>query len=322
MSGEAVLLLLSAGRRVGLLRCFRRAAEDLGVRLRVVACDLDPEFSAACRVADAFRRLPPCDDPAYADAVFEVARSEGATLIVPTIDPELSPLADAAPRFRGIGAHLNLGDSESVAIARDKALTMRRLAACGAPTPWTATLAAVRATPDAAPWPLLIKPAGGSSGRGVRIVSTPTDLPAEETEPLIAQARLQGPEYTVNMFIDAAGALRAAIPHRRIRVRAGEVEKGRTERRPDLAECARRVAAALPGARGALCFQAIDDARSGLAVFEVNARFGGGYPLADRAGGGFARGLLEEALGRPARVNDSWREGVTMLRYDAEVFLE
>lgn len=321
MTGGATLLLLSAGRRAGLLECFRAAAEELGLRLRVVACDLEPDLSAACRLADEAHRLPRCDDPGYADAVLDIAERAGATLVVPTIDPELPPLAEAAPRFAAMGVRLHVSDVDTVATARDKAATMRRLAAAGIPTPWTAELDAVRAKPASAPWPLLLKPAGGSAGRGVSVVVDPSGLPATDAEPMIAQARLEGPEYTVNMFVDAQGRVRAAIPHRRIRVRAGEVEKGRTERRDDLAEFAHMIAAALPGARGALCFQAIDDRRTGPGVFEINARFGGGYPLADRAGGRFARWLLEEALGLPSTARDDWRADVTMLRYDAAVFV-
>ena len=53
----------------------------------------------------------------------------------------------------------------------------------------------------------------------------------------------------------------------------------------------------------------------------VNARFGGGYPLAHHAGARFADWLLDEIDGRPCRAHDGWREGVTMLRYDDAVFL-
>src|SRR3546814_7654179 len=59
------------------------------------------------------------------------------------------------------------------------------------------------------------------------------------------------------MFFDRSGGLRAAIPHERVQVRAGEVEKGITRRVPRLEALARRIAAILPGPSGALCFQAI-----------------------------------------------------------------
>lgn len=312
------ILFLSAGRRVGLVGCFRQASHALGVSLRVLACDLDPELSAACHIADAAFSAPPCDDPGYAESVLEIVRREGVRLVVPTIDPELLPLVEAAPRFAALKARLHLSERPVIVAARNKATMMDLLGEAGVPVPWTAPLDAIRESRDLV-WPLFLKPSGGSSSRGIRIGYGPADLSAAE-EPMIAQELLRGPEYTVNLFVDAAGTFKAAIPHRRLRVRAGEVEKGRTEWRPDLAAIAGQVARALPGARGALCFQLIDDERRGPRVFEVNARFGGGYPLADQAGGHFARWLLEETLGLPSTAGDTWRSGVTMLRYDAAVF--
>jgi carbamoyl-phosphate synthase large subunit len=131
---------------------------------------------------------------------------------------------------------------------------------------------------------------------------------------------LLGYEYTVNVYISADGTLTAAIPHLRIGVRAGEVEKGRTIRNPRFREIAEQVVRALPEPRGVMCFQLIDDKRRGPCVFEVNARFGGGYPLADHAGGRFAESLIAERLGRPACASDDWRPGVEMIRYDAAVY--
>ncbi|NDD70965.1 transcriptional regulator, partial [bacterium] len=56
--------------------------------------------------------------------------------------------------------------------------------------------------------------------------------------------------------------------------------------------------------------------------FEINARFGGGYPLADQAGAKFAQWILEELANLPSSANNEWREGVLMLRYDATVFTD
>jgi carbamoyl-phosphate synthase large subunit len=64
------------------------------------------------------------------------------------------------------------------------------------------------------------------------------------------------------------------------------------------------------------------DSHGSAYVHEINARFGGGYPLADHAGASFARWLLEEATegGRTVSAADDWREGVVMIRYDEAVY--
>ena len=124
----------------------------------------------------------------------------------------------------------------------------------------------------------------------------------------------------MNVFFDRAGRLRSAVPHLRLETRAGEVSKGRTERVPLLLDLAAQLGAVLPAAEGPLCFQSIVGADGAGMIFEINARFGGGFPLAHRAGARFSRWLLEETAGLPVTSGDDWQDGLTMLRYDAAVF--
>ena len=320
---ELRMLITSAGRRVELLQCFRAAASDLGVELTIFGCDLDPQLSAACRLANQAWAVPRADDPDYVDEVLAICRREGVSLLVPTIDPELVPLSEAEPRFAGIGVELAIGSASLVGMARDKLETARFLAAHDIPSPRTAPLDRAAAVSQDWAFPLIVKPRHGSASRGVRAVADAAELHAIlEAEPLIMQERLKGVEYTVNMFFDRSGTLQCAVPHERLQVRAGEVEKGRTRRMPMLEEMAIRIAEALPGPRGAMCFQAMVDEEERAAVFEINARFGGGYPLAHRAGATMTRWLLEERLGLPLTAGNNWRENVAMLRYDAAVFLD
>ncbi len=315
------MLLSSAGRRVELLEAFRQSARELGIALTVLASDLAPEWSAACQRADRSFAVPRADDPGFVPTMLEICRANQIALLVPTIDTELVALSRAAGDFAAIGTRVAVSEPGFVAIARDKLATAQALAAAGLPTVRTDQLDAVRANPDEWPWPLLIKPRHGSAGRLISVLQSPADLPEHEPEPLIAQLLLQGPEYTINMFFDRNGKAHCVIPHRRVQVRAGEVEKGITERHDELCRIGWRIAEALSGIRGVICFQVILDP-AGPAIFEINARFGGGYPLAHAAGATFARWLLEESAGLPLSANDAWREGITMLRYDAAVFAQ
>ena len=83
------------------------------------------------------------------------------------------------------------------------------------------------------------------------------------------------------------------------------------------------MCAALPGPFGALTIQAfVDDATGELAIIELNARFGGGFPLSREAGADFPRWILEDLFGLPSTATaDEWRDGLVMLRYDAAVFV-
>jgi carbamoyl-phosphate synthase large subunit len=321
VKSACTVLISSAGRRVELMRCFRASAAHLGVDLRVIAVDVDPAMSAACHTADLAIRVPRCDRAEFIEELLGICLRHGVDLIVPTIDPELEPLSMHAARFREAGVDLAVAAPEVVRLARDKLRTAHFLRSRGVPAPRSGRLDEVIAEPNAWPWPLMVKPRSGSSSVGIRILATAAEL-AEfgEGSEYLAQELLRGEEYTVNLFFDRAGRLVCAIPHLRCEVRAGEVAKGITRRHPELEAIAWRLGEALPGARAALCFQAIVDEAGRAAVFELNARFGGGYPLAHHAGARFAQWLLEDATGRPSSAQNQWQDGVVMLRYDQAVF--
>ncbi|WP_159587174.1 ATP-grasp domain-containing protein [Chelativorans xinjiangense] len=314
------ILVSSAGRRVELIECFRRSAAALGIELDVLACDREPQLSAACQAADRAFAVPKCGDLGFVDAMLDIVRESGVQLVVPTIDPELAPLAAAAERFTALGARVHVSPPCVIEVVRDKLKTAQVMEEAGVPVPWTMPLEAAHASAYPIIWPMFLKPLGGSASRNIKVATCSADLPETPDEPMILQELLIGPEYTINMFLDRQGVLRNVVAHRRLRVRAGEVEKGQTERDPVFRRLAEGVARALPLARGVLCFQVIVDKRGGPCVFDINARFGGGYPLVHYAGAEYTRWLLEEVAGLPSTAHDDWRADALMLRYDAAIF--
>jgi carbamoyl-phosphate synthase large subunit len=313
------------------MECFRSAAATLGIPLRVVAVDVAPELSAACSAADRALCVPRCTDASFVTTVADIVCDEEVQVVVPTIDTELPAYAEGRVLLREAGTWVSVPSPSVVAMARDKLLTAERLGAAGIPVPSTETLARALAHPELFPGGVIVKRRRGSASIGMRTLRSICELEREATaesddgDELIVQEYLPGPEYTVNLFFDRKGSLRSVVPHRRLEVRAGEVSKARTVRDPRLIDQAVRLAAVLDGAVGSLCYQAIDvDPDEEPRVIEVNARFGGGYPVTHRAGAPFARWILEEALGREPSVAGltEWREGVMMLRYDTAVFSE
>jgi len=316
------ILISSAGRRVELIRCFQTDAKNLGLNLRVLATDVEPEMSSACQAADRCYGVPHCTSPEFAPRLLEICNRESVGLVVPTIDPELSVLADQQEQFKAFGTRLLVSEPPVVCVARDKFATATFLHENGLLAPRTGLLDEVLTHPEGWPWPLILKPINGSGSAGVIVVQNLAEArqAGQKREDYIAQELLSGPEFTVNLFFDQAGQLRCAVPHQRQEVRAGEVSKGVVRREPLLADLAWRLGSVLKGARGPLCFQAILPAYREPVAFEINARFGGGYPLAHQAGATFTRWLLEETAGLPSSAGDQWQQGLTMLRYDAAIF--
>jgi carbamoyl-phosphate synthase large subunit len=317
------VLISSAGRRVALMNLFRSALRDLRVGGAVAATDITP-LAAAWQAADRQWIVPRCDAPEYVPYLLDLCERERIGLIVPTIDTELPVLAASRSRFAAIGTAVLVSSPEAVRIAADKRETNRWLSSNEFPTVRQTTVAGALADPDLWRFPLIAKPWNGSASIGLRRLDGRAALDAlSGDDAYVIETVAAGQEHTVDVMVDSRGRAVCAVPRRRLEVRAGEVSKGVTVRNAAMQRLATRVAEALPGAFGALNIQMFADEEGRLSIVEINARFGGGFPLSARAGANFPRWILEDALGLPSTASaDTWIDGLTMLRYDAEVFVE
>jgi carbamoyl-phosphate synthase large subunit len=318
---EFPILVSSAGRRVELISLLREDATRLGLQPRIVATDINPMLAPACLAADVSYVVPPTRDKSFIASLGDICQKERVRLLIPTSDLELQPLA----RDRAVLAErhvlLNISNLASLAVAQDKAKTARVLCEAGIVVPKTASIREVIAEPSSWKWPVIVKPTSGSSSIGVAQVGSVSELEILEKQraDLLVQEFIRGPEFTVNVFVDDAGRCRSIVPHFRREIRSGEVSKAITVKSAVLADVARKIVKAIPGFFGAICFQAIVGA-DGPAVLEINARFGGGFPITHRAGARFTQWLIELASGLPSSISDEWKDGVWMLRYDSAIY--
>lgn len=322
--GDVNLLFSSAGRRVELIQCFRKAAELLNLEATVIAIDMEPAWSPACAIADYAYKVPACTKPDFIGEVGAICNRHQVDLVIPTIDTELLVYAESKGALAQYGAETLVSSPSFVRIARDKEATARVLATHGVPTPATWSVRRILDGSCEADFPLLAKPKGGSCSKGIVVARSLEDLASlgGDRDSYVAQEYCTGREFTVNCFYDRNGKCRASVPHFRKLVRDGEVCFAQTERVEGFTIIARRFSEIFEGLWGCLCFQGFMADNRDLKVFEINARFGGGYPICDYAGGAFARWILEDLSGRAPDYRDDWREGVRMLRYDAAIFTE
>ena len=100
------------------------------------------------------------------------------------------------------------------------------------------------------------------------------------------------------------------------------MSEARTVKHRGLMELTKAIVEALPEGYGVFNIQGFVSETGEIRIIEINARFGGGYPLAYAAGADFPRWLLQDALELPVDAAfDSWQEDLTMLRYDEAVFV-
>ncbi len=317
------VLISSVGRRSQLLDCFREAFDELGIQARLIGIDADPEHSPAAHKVDACFRVPRCTDPEFIPAVSRLCREQQVNLVVPTIDTELPAYAEHRQEFLAAGTTVAVSGPETVRIARDKSETHRWLVQHGFPTVRQDTPEGVIARPDQWQFPLILKPVNGSASLGVHKVSSLPVLRAltEGTRGMIVEEHAKGQEHTVNVLVDGGRCLCAA-PHYRMEARGGEVSKGITRKNEHVMALAKDIAETLPGAYGALNIQCFVSDDGTVQVTEINARFGGGFPLANHAGAKFPRWMIEPLIDRQTTAAfAAWTDSVLMLRYDSAVFV-
>lgn len=321
------VLFLAAGRRVSLVRQFKAALAELGGASgpagRVVTEDA-VRSAPAHVVSDDQAALPRCTVPGYVDQLLDLCRSRQIALVVPLIDTVLPVLAPHRSAFAEAGTTLLVSSPETIAIGHHKGRTGDFLRTHGFATPRILTepeIAGLRP----GDFPLFVKPPMGSSSIGAEKVTNPADLAhlrARDPDLLVMEF-VDGAEYTVDVYVDLTGTPRCAVPRRRLETRAGEVSKGLTVRDDAIIARALAVAAALPGAIGCLTLQCFKRADGSVCFIEMNARFGGGYPLAWHAGANYPKWLLQEVRAeRPDYLDGiAWRDNLAMLRYDDELIV-
>jgi carbamoyl-phosphate synthase large subunit len=318
------VLISSAGRRVSLLRTFREAFEAMGVPGRVIACDLS-ELTSAMRVADDRFTVPRCDDPEFGPTMVELCAAEGVDLVVPTIDTELPVWANLREPLARSGTAVAVSSRATIDVAADKSLTNAHCRSAGIYVARQATPSVVSEARSQWRLPLVVKPQRGSASIGLHIVHTWAEFDwvtrDEAGQDLVVEEFLPGVEHTVDLFVDRRGEVHCPVVRRRLEVRAGEVSKARVVRDDDLASLAAKVVETLPGAYGPLNVQIMADGPD-AGIVEINARFGGGYPLTWRAGGRYSEWLIREvAFGEKPPAGRPVEHGLTMLRWDEEVLL-
>ncbi len=317
------ILVSSAGRRGELVQILRDASRATPSPRRVYTADMST-LSSAGLLGEGHHLVPRASDPGFIPAIMQLCADRDIGHIIPTIDPELPVYAEARAELAQAGTHVWCSGPETVAIARDKRLTHQFLSANDLPHVTQLDLASAISAADLA-FPLIAKPARGSASVGLQRVESRSALESLDSSlDYVVETIAPGVEHTVDVLVDSAGSCRAAVTRRRLEVRAGEVSKGVALRHAASEQTARSVVEALPDAFGVLnvqMFHSEEHARP--LVIEINARFGGGYPLAHRSGLNAPRWLLDHLEGQASDEDLlRWDAGTVMLRFDQGVYAD
>jgi carbamoyl-phosphate synthase large subunit len=288
--------------------------------LRLIAADMDPWASGLYLVRPENRTLLPAGDaPDFAEAVLDRCLAMDASIVIPTVDAELGPLAEVRDSLAVAGIELLLAPDEALRLTLDKFALIERCADV-VRVPRTELF---DGAVDAGSWacPVIIKPREGSGSRDISLVRSARALAAmHRSAAFIIQEFLPGQEYSIDVLADGDGHVISAVPRVREKVDSGVSVAGRTIHDRELEGFGVAVAEAV-GLTYIANVQCRRDTCGRPALLEVNPRAPGALPLTVASGVDMPRLALDALRGRPVPSHLGFRD-VAMVRFLEERFIE
>lgn len=314
------ILITSAGQRVALVRGFQETLKRFFPGGKVYTTDMNPKLAPAAYVSDGCFEVPRCTSEDYIESLLTICLGKGIGLIVPTIDTELAILSANKEIFAKQGITVSVSDYDFVMMCRDKRNTGEFFEKHGIRVPKPID----KYHPS---FPMFAKPYDGSLSTNLHYIKNADEL----TEEILSDPKLLFmeyidkevyKEYTVDMYYGRDNKVKCIVPRERIKIRAGEINKGLTEKEPLTQYLLDRLRT-IEGCIGCICIQLFLNPQTGDVVgIEINPRFGGGYPQTYAAGGNYPEYLIREyLLGETIDYFDSWKDHQLMLRYDDAVYV-
>ena len=313
------ILILSAGRRVELVNCFKEAAKKLNIVSNIVTADIS-ETAPAIYFGDKNYIIPRIGEENYISSIIDICNREEIRLVVPTIDTELEILANNKEFIEGNSkAKVLVSNKEVIKICRNKINTSHFFETNGFGTPKNISENDIKE--GRYRFPLFIKPLDGSSSINTFRVNNRLQLDffIKYVENPMIQELIEGREYTIDAFIDFEGNPITIVPRERIATRSGEISKGRIVKDREIIEEVREVINVLKPI-GHITLQCMKT-RDGIKFIEINPRFGGGAPMSIKAGADSPMNLYKLLMGEKLSYNEDYEDNMMALRFDDSIFI-
>lgn len=317
---EYNILILSAGRRVELIKCFQKAGLELGIKSIIVAGDCS-DMAPAIYFANKRYKLPQIQNPDYIPIIIEICNKENIDLIIPTIDTDLLLLSTQKQYIElKTNAIVLVSSPEVIKTCRDKIRTHRFLKDCKFNMPRLYTDAEIERR--AFEYPLFIKPRSGSSSINACKVNNEKELSMYlgiVNDPIVEDF-IEGQEYTVDIFLDFEGSVITIVPRLRLATRDGEISKGKIIKDRIIINEIKKLMKQLKPI-GHITVQLMKTDK-GIEYIEINPRFGGGAPMSIQSGADSCKNLYRLLMGQKLTYNEDYIENITFLRFDNSICLD
>jgi carbamoyl-phosphate synthase large subunit len=234
-------------------------------------------LSAACQVADCAFQIPLVEDENYISILLDICLKKEIKLVIPTIDTELLILAKHSKMLNSHGIMVIVSSETFIEVCRNKRDTHLFF------KKHNIRVAREYSKLDYS-LPLFIKPLHGSRSMDTYIIEYEEELTSYhfKNPNLMFLEYLdhnQFEEFTCDLYYGKQHHLKCVVPRKRLEVRDGEVSKGLTVKN-ELVPYITSHLDYIVGAVGCLTTQFFKHKLDGsIYGIEINARFGGGFPL-------------------------------------------
>jgi len=314
------ILITSAGRRVNLIKFFKEALQNLNLDGEVYAINNDPN-SASLYEADKARTVPKVTADNYLDILLELCEENEIDIVLSLIDPELPELAENREKFTERGIEVIVSDSEAIETCFDKYKMAKYFAEINVPHAKTSLHKKnvfEKLKTGKISYPLMVKPIRGSASKGLYKINNREELdssPVDE-EDFLVQEFIKGDEHGVDAFVDERGELKSVFLKRKISMRAGETDKAVSLIDEDLFKQVEKIVSEL-NFYGPIDIDCFRNENGDYIFSEINPRFGGGYPLAHKAGMNFMEKIIRMVNGEKLKKDiGDYEEGIFMFKYN------
>ena len=322
-NSPVTILLTSALKQVSLMRCFRDAAEETGIGLRIIAVHNSPEASAACLFADLAFRVPKVQEDDYIEVIMELCSQHGIALVVPGAPYELAKLAAAESDFSKIGTNVVTGSRTLVDLSRDVTRLNELAFAAGAARKNIASRAEISSSPKSYRWPLTAIPKFEQNyPLGKLLLRHPRELSRIPINaPVVFTSNQQGDRVAVQMLFDTYSKLIFAAPFAIGQIADEDAYVAESVDDPEVMAISERLADMLPPVKGPLYIEFIRNADGDIFLDTMSPMLSRYYPLVDRAGAKIATWLIGQVLSGAVSDCFQWEVGLKMVSYHVPLFL-
>ena len=314
------ILFCSAGRRVELIKCFRKS---LSKESRIVATDMS-RFAPAIYVADRYYLVPAISDESYIPTIVDICKKEKINAVTTLIDPEIEILAKNRDKFEEIGVEVLVPYQKTAELCFDKYKLFSYLRSCGVSTVNTYnSFEEARTSIESGELslPVFVKPRTGSGSVGARKIETLEELEQVcQVEPgLIIQELMKGVDVDADVYIDTVShEIVSIFSKRKLEMKIGGASR-------TISFHDEKLKHFLCEALGYFEFNGPIDVDlfccdGEYFLSEINPRFGGAYLHAYGVGVDFVKMIENNVNGIANSPNfGNYEEDIAMMMYDSVV---